>query len=165
MSDIAGELGMKAGSLYYHFDSKEAVLVALIESRVGAAVGMLEEVLLHRSGTIDQIRSAIAGHLRVFTEDPHLYSVFLNERLEHIVPEAAHEVDRLGRRYEELWQDLLATGIDGGGLRSDLDPWLTMKAVVGMCNSILFWYHPDGRMTPEDIADQFATTVLDGLKS
>lgn len=164
MSDIAGELGMKAGSLYYHFASKEAVLVALIENRIGAAVTMLEVIVDQETDVLDQIGAGITGHLRVFAADPDLYSIFLNERLDHIVPEAAAEVDRLGRRYEELWRNLLARGIADGALRPGLDPWLAMKAVVGMCNSILFWYRPGGRMTPEAIAEQFATTVLDGLR-
>ena len=38
MQDIADGLGMKAGSLYYYFESKEAVLAAIVGERVGLAV-------------------------------------------------------------------------------------------------------------------------------
>lgn len=164
MADVAGELGMQAGSLYYYVDSKEALLAAVVEERVGVAVEMLEAILARDEGIVDKIRAGIEGHLVVFDEHADLYRIFLSERLDHVAPELAGTVDQLGRQYEQLWVDLIADGIATRALRADLDPWLTMKAVVGLGNSTLFWYEPGGRLSPEAVADRFTTIILDGVR-
>lgn len=164
MADVAAALGMQAGSLYYYVDSKEALLAAIVEERVSVAVDMLTEILALDVDPVTKIRRGIEGHLVVFDEHADLYRIFLSERLDAIAPELAETVDRLGRRYEELWVDLVGEAIADGALRPDLDPWLTMKAIVGMCNSTLFWFDPAGRLTPEDVAGRFADVVLAGIR-
>jgi AcrR family transcriptional regulator len=164
MADVAAELDMQAGSLYYYVDSKEGLLAAVVEERVGVAVDMLEEILGRNAGVVDKIRAGIEGHLVVFDEHADLYRIFLSERLHHIAPEVAGTVDKLGRHYEQLWVDLVTDGIVTGELRSDLDAWLTMKAIVGLGNSTLFWFEPDGRLTPEAVAERFTAVILDGIR-
>lgn len=164
MADVAAELDMQAGSLYYYVDSKEGLLAAVVEDRVGVAVDMLEEILARDAGVVDKIRAGIEGHLIVFDEHADLYRIFMSERLDQLAPEVADTVDKLGRHYEQLWVDLVADGIATGELRPDLDPWLTMKAVVGLGNSTLFWFEPEGRLTPEAVAERFTAIILDGLR-
>jgi TetR/AcrR family transcriptional repressor of nem operon len=42
-ADIAGAVGLSRGNFYYHFKSKDAILDAVIESRVAATRQMLEQ--------------------------------------------------------------------------------------------------------------------------
>lgn len=163
MQDIADGLGMKAGSLYYYFDSKESVLASIVGERVGVAVSMLEEIVGGSADTVDQIRSAIGGHLDVFDRHADLYRIFQSERLDAISEELGAQVDELGRRYENLWVELLARAQSDGSIRSDVDPWLLMKGIVGMCNSTLFWFAPGGRYSSSEVAGSFADMVLAGI--
>jgi AcrR family transcriptional regulator len=163
MQDIADGLGMKAGSLYYYFDSKESVLATIVGERVGVAVSMLEVIVADSQDPVDQIRAAIVGHLDVFDRHADLYRIFQSERLEAISEELGERVDELGRRYEGLWVDLLARAQSGGSIRSDVDPWLLMKGIVGMCNSTLFWFAPGGRYSSSEVAGSFADMVLVGI--
>ena len=105
----------------------------------------------------------MASHLAVFDRQSDLYKIFVSERLDAIAPELAEAVDELGRAYEQRWVSLIGEGIATGELRSDLDPWLTMKAVVGLCNSTLFWFTSDGRLATADVADAFSGLVVEGL--
>ena len=163
MADIASELDMQAGSLYYYFDSKEALLGSIVSERVGVAVDMLEQIVAEESDPVTRIRRGIEGHLTVFDEHADLYSIFLSERLDAISPELAEQVDELGRTYESLWVGILTEGVESGRLRAGLDEWVTMKAIVGMCNSTLFWYSSVGALSPGDVAERFANLVLDGI--
>lgn len=163
MQDIAGALDMQAGSLYYYFDSKESLLGAIVSERVGVAVDMLERIVSEESDPVIRIRRAIEGHLTVFDQHADLYSIFLSERLEAISPDLAEQVDELGRTYESLWVGIITEGVASGRLRQSLDAWLAMKAIVGMCNSTLFWFSSSGSMTPADVAARFADIVLDGM--
>ena len=163
MADIAADLDMQAGSLYYYFASKEELLVAIIESRIGRAVESLRAVLDGGGSFADQIEAAILGHLRAFQDDADIYSIFNFERLSDINPELAEQVDQPGRAYEALWGRLLDEGIASGELRPDVDTRVTVKAIVGLCNSVLLWYRADGKRTIDEIADEFSGIVLRGI--
>ena len=163
MADIASDLDMQAGSLYYYFASKEELLVAIIQSRVGTAVDSLRSIIDGAGSFADKVRSAIVGHLRAFQDDADIYSIFSFERLSDISPALAEQVDRPGREYEALWGRLLDGGIASGELRPDLDTRVTVKAIVGLCNSVLLWYRPDGKRTIDEIAAEFSGVVLGGI--
>ncbi len=163
MEDIAGEMEMKAGSLYYYFDSKEAILAAIVETNVGTAVAKLREIVDSPDSVVDRIARAIESHLRLFDAQPDLYSLFNFERIDAISPELGKAVDDLGRAYEGLWVDLISEGVAGGVLRRDLDPWLTMKTVIGVCNSTLFWFSPDGDVDVGELSVAVSSLVLRGI--
>jgi hypothetical protein len=40
---------------------------------------------------------------------------------------------------------------------------MTVLGLIGMCNWMVRWYRPDGRLTPDQIADHFADLLLSGL--
>jgi AcrR family transcriptional regulator len=163
MQDIADGLGMKAGSLYYYFESKEAVLAAIVGERVGVAVAMLEGIVASPRDAVARIRAGIVGHLDVFDRHADLYRIFQSERLDAISAELGAQVDALGRRYEELWVELIRTAQAERSIRSDADPWLLMKGIVGMCNSTLFWFAPGGRYSASEVAGAFADMILGGI--
>ena len=162
MQDIATELDLQAGSLYYYFDSKESLLAAIVEHNVGAALQTLEAIVEEPLDAVSRIERALAAHLLAFADHPDLYPVFSTER-HAISAELAETVDELGRRYERLWMKLIDDGMTDGSLRDDLDPWVTMKAIIGMCNSTFMWFVPGGRFTPDDVAAAFAEIVLAGI--
>lgn len=163
MEDIAAELDLQKGALYYYFASKAELLTKLIEERIGVAVEALEVIAASDAPPVDKIRRAVASHLHVFQEHADVYRIFNTERLSSIDPAAAQAVDTVGRKYETLWRELLAAGVEAGMLRGDLDVTIEVKAIVGMCNSTLFWLRPDGRLTIDQVADAFADILVDGL--
>lgn len=165
MADIAAELDMQAGSLYYYAASKEDLLVAIVESRVGVAVGALRDIIAHQDPVADKIRRGVAAHLRAFQDDADIYSIFNFERLADISPEVAEQVNRRGREYEALWTELVGAGVESGELRSDIDVPVTVKAIVGLCNSTLLWFRSGGRRSLDEVAGEFAGLVLTGLVS
>jgi hypothetical protein len=99
----------------------------------------------------------------VFDRHADLYRIFISERLDAISEALAAQVDELGRRYEHLWTDLIRQAQREGVVRAENDPWLLMKAIVGMCNSTLFWFEPAGRHSSSDVARVFAEIVLAGI--
>lgn len=156
MVDIAEEVGLQKAALYYYFDSKEALLVELIRTRVGVALESLLEITGSDADPTEKIRQAVATHLRVFHQHADLYTIFNSERIHLISREAASVVDDLGRQYEKAWAAML-TETDP---RSDLDIPVTIKAVMGMLNTTLAWFEPAGRLTIDQLADQYAELIL-----
>lgn len=165
MQDIAEELDMQAGSLYYYFPSKEALLTAIVESSVGTAVERLQSMLAQVADPVERLRQGIEEHLAVFEDNADLYSIFNSEKLDVISGDLASQVNELGREYENLWVALIRDGVETGVFLEDLDPWVTMKAIVGMCNATLIWFSATGELTAHELASSFADMVLDGLRT
>jgi TetR/AcrR family transcriptional regulator, cholesterol catabolism regulator len=160
MTDVALELGLHKASLYHYFDSKEAILVELIKQRVGSAVDALERIVDSDGPVLERLAAAVRSHIEIFHQNADLYTIFQSERLHTISDEAAELVNAPGRRYEELFAGLIRSGVKNGELSPDLDPHLTMKAIVGLCNSTLSWFRPGGRLSIEQLADRYADMAL-----
>lgn len=163
MEDIAAGLDLQKGSLYYYFPSKESLLTALVERRVGYARDELRAIVARDEPVIARVRAGVAAHLTVFQQHASLYTIFNSERLHDISPDAATTVDDLGREYEELWAGLLTEGVAGGELRAGLDVPVTVKAILGACNLTLTWFRPGGRLTIDEVAASFADLFLSGI--
>lgn len=163
MEDIAAGLDLQKGALYYYFDSKEALLASLVEKRVGMALDVLREIVARDTTATDRVREAFTGHLSVFQEHADIYTIFNTERLHSINEGAAEKVNELGREYESLWEQLVDEGKSSGEFRSGLDTSVTVKAVLGACNTTLTWFREEGPLSIEEIADRFAGLFLEGL--
>lgn len=163
MQDIADELAMQKGSLYYYFDSKESLLLEIVERRVGVALAAMQAIMETDALPTAKLKEAVAAHLNVFQEHADLYTIFNFERLNLIHPQAAETVDELAHAYEMLWRRLLQEGIAAGEFRADLDAPVLVKAIVGMFNSTLLWFDPAGRLTVGETAVIFAQFILQGL--
>ena len=164
MEDIAAGLELQKGALYYYFDSKEALLASLVEERVGAALAVLKEIVARDTTATQRARTAVTGHLSVFQENADIYTIFNTERLHSISKGAAEKVNELGREYEALWEQLVEEGKRSGEFRSELDTRVTIKAVLGACNTTLTWFRKGGSLDIEEVAGRFADLFLDGMR-
>jgi TetR/AcrR family transcriptional regulator, cholesterol catabolism regulator len=58
---------------------------------------------------------------------------------------------------------LLTEGVETGVLRADLDVTLTYRFIRDTVWVAVRWYRPDGSLSPDAIADQYLTILLDGI--
>lgn len=148
MRDLARAAGMLPGSLYYHFDSKEALLVAVHAEgvrRIGAAV----DACVAAAPPVPRQRLAAAcrAHLEVLLDETDYAQVVIRV-LPEDVPDAAPALAAHRDAYEERFRTLvealpLAPGIDRGHLR---------RLLLGGLNWTRHWYSPGGD-PPACIAD------------
>lgn len=164
IQDIADELGMLKGSLYYYFDSKEDLLVRLVQSRLGEAHQVIRGIIEGEGDAAAKLTCAIQEHLRLYQQSAHIYALFYYENLSQINEATAQIVHRLTYEYERLWHELVQIGVHEGSFRPDLDVAITVKAIMGMCNSTLLWYNPHGRLTINAVAQVFSEIIRQGIE-
>jgi AcrR family transcriptional regulator len=156
MREIALGAGMKPGSLYYHFPSKEQLLVAVYE----AGVRELDEAVAAATGASlaraadpwATLEAACTAHLETILRDSP-YAQVLIRVLPQDVPEVAGRLREQRCRYEARWQALvralpLPPRTDRGALRLML---------LGALNWSRFWYQPSGADSPRVLARKFIT--------
>jgi TetR/AcrR family transcriptional regulator, cholesterol catabolism regulator len=163
--DIADAAGILSGSLYHHFDSKEAMVDELLDSfqtrlwQEYDAIEVsdrtprqkLEAVVRASFDAIDHNHSEVA----IFQTDAAYLSTF--ERFAYL-----HERNV---RFQELWTGLLREGVASGELRADLDVELVYRFLRDTVWVAVRWYRPGGDLTPSQVADQYLHILLEGIDS
>jgi len=161
--DIADAAGILSGSLYHHFDSKESMVHELLDSfqtqlfqRYDAVVDSgrsprekLEDIVRISFGAVGSHRAEVA----IFQADGAYLATF--ERFAYL--------KERNRRFRELWIELLRDGIAEGELRSDLDVELVYRFLRDTVWVAVSWYRPGGDLSPDQVADQYLSILLEGI--
>lgn len=160
---IAAESGMKAGSLYYHFASKDVIVTEILNIGVRRVHGAVERALgaLPADAPIgESLGAAIGAHLWALHEAGDYTSA--NIRIFGQVPPAVREAHQgVRREYEALWARFLKGGIATGQLRGDIDVPRVRAFLLGAMNSSLDWLEPK-RDAVTRTASDLASLVLNG---
>ncbi|MCL1593197.1 MAG: TetR/AcrR family transcriptional regulator [Actinomycetia bacterium] len=160
MADLATEVGISKSSLYHHFSSKQALLSEIIELTVNRVTPVVSEVAESDLPIAERVRTAIALHTVAAIRDRDAIACFIEEG-RYLSPDfmTTHIANR--DRYERIFRDMLKEGIATGDF-VEQDVGIAAKAILGMCNSVVRWYQPSGRYSPEEIAAEIAEFVVRG---
>jgi AcrR family transcriptional regulator len=164
MQDIADELGMLKGSLYYYFDSKEDLIVKITSGRIEELYEAIKAVVNTGYSPTQKLTLAIDEHIRFFQEHVHIYTIFVREQLANINDGTANSADVMNKKYQNLFRQILQEGIDAGEFSADTDTQIIMRAILGMCNYTWSWYEPDGRIPVRELARMFTQMILGGIR-
>jgi TetR/AcrR family transcriptional regulator, cholesterol catabolism regulator len=160
--DIAEEVGILKGSLYHHFESKEALLYLVVKEPIAQMFRTMGDIAAAEGSATEKLRRAIFAHLEAFDRHyPHLF-VYLRER-EAVKRRFREMMGFSPKAYERLWQQILRKGVESGEFRADLDIPVTSYGLLGMLNWSYKWYDPQGRMRITEVAEEFWAFALAGL--
>ncbi|MBA2254386.1 MAG: TetR/AcrR family transcriptional regulator [Chloroflexi bacterium] len=153
--DIAQVLNLQGGSLYAHVASKEDVLWSIVlraADRFDSIVRPIAEAPYLPAP--ERLRRMVRAHARVVTDDLGNATVFLHEW--RFLGDARRAEVALRRDdYEALFRTVIADGSATGEL-DGADPKLAATLILSALNGIAGWYRPDGPLTAEAIAHQYA---------
>jgi AcrR family transcriptional regulator len=164
--DIADAAGILSGSLYHHFDSKEAMVDELLDSfqqslweeydsiEASDRTPMEKQVAVVRASydAIDSYHSEVA----IFQNDADWLGG-LGDRFAYLAER--HALSR------QVWLTRLQEGMASGDLKSDLDLELAYRFIRDTVWVAVRWYRPGGELTAERVADQYLSILLDGIAS
>ena len=158
MRDIAGAAGMLPGSLYYHFASKEELLVAVYEEGVRRIKAALAPALAQPGDPWQRLENACAAHLAGLLEGSDYGQVVIRVRPDD-APDVASRLVALRDEYEHAFsqaiQDLpLPPRTDRRALRLML---------LGALNWSQTWYRP-GKDSPQALARRFVRLLRDPME-
>lgn len=160
---IAGRVGIRQGSLYYYFASKEEALSEVCLRGVGDFLTGLEDIAQSTMPANEKLHAAILNHLRPVAERPDYVRTFITQR-QHLPDASRRSVGRQVRQYEKALTELVRQGIAQSAFRSDLDCELTALAIIGECNAVFTWYGKRAKaLSIAQIADAMATRFLKGI--
>ena len=161
---IAGSIGMQAGSVYYYFNSKDDILneILLVGER-----SVMESVRAHEAASgpdasyRKRIECAIEGHLRALLEKSVYSSAYI--RVYGQLPE---DIKRLHRRrrnaYSKLWDELFTAAQAHGEIRPDISIVPLRLFVLGALNWTVEWFDPEIHSV-DMLVDRTALFIFEGI--
>lgn len=165
LTDIAGAAEMQAGSLYYHFDSKDAIVEEVLSVGIDharAAIDAALEALGPEARGSDRLAEAIVAYVNCIVAESN-FTVANIRCFNESPPQTRESLAVPLREFTNLWVGLLAEGQADGSLRADTNAKVLARIMISGLNSLASWYRPGGELRLEDLARQFADMVLDGL--
>lgn len=163
MRDIAAELGMAVGNLYYYFKDKEELLAFIQESTLSDLLDMAARVRAQDLRVDQKIRLLLEEHV-VRLNDPEEGTP---GSLAHLEIEALSEGRRaavLAQRdeYERILRRLIEEGMDRQVFRQ-VDAKVSALALLGAVNWTVKWFRPEGGKSAREIGREAAETLVRGL--
>jgi AcrR family transcriptional regulator len=163
---LADAVGLQAGSLYNHIDSKEALLFELLGSIMAELLEELERRLAEIDDPAEQLDAFVALHLDFHTR--RKAEVFIgNMELRSLSPKRRRQVVALRDSYERRLRAIIERGNAEGRFRAP-DPALAASALIAMLTGPASWWRPGGRLSAADLAARyrrFAFALLDAKSS
>lgn len=163
LRELAERVGMKSGSFYYHFKSKEEILDALLDTSLqlitDAVQGALD-ALDPEAPALARLEAAMRAHVTTFLTEADNSTAFM--RVWEYLPPILKRRKRESRRaYAQIWYGLMEQGIREGVVRDDIELRILVPFVLTGMNRAIEWFRP-GRMPIGAVCDAAVRINLDG---
>ena len=163
IAELARACDASKAWLYHYYDSKEAILHAMLKAHIGELLGVVRQVLAEPAEPEAQFRAFLRESLALYAAKPEKHVVLMND-LDSLTTAEAEEI-RQGER--ELVEAV-------AGMLERLDPSLRDAPALrkpfammfyGLINWTYIWYDPKGAVPPDKLAALAADLFLNGYKS
>ena len=148
IADVARAAGMSYGSVYWYFDSKEALYQAVSDREEQALwrhVGSSIEGVPSDEDPERTLTRGVRATFEFFARDPAAARLLSFDRF-------TDDVERL------------IVDAQRRGLVIDAPPRVLALAVVGVINTLISQLPEDGTFAPDDTAEVFVSLLLNGMR-
>jgi AcrR family transcriptional regulator len=159
MRDLAKEVGITSGSIFYHFRSKEDLLVSVVKTGLEEATVRIEAI--ETTDPRERLRDMIHAHLSALlgaTPVTTTSSALFHEQWA-LSEEARKGLIEMRDAYEDVWDMALAAL--GPPLDDSSQRKLTRLLLMGAMNWSAQWYRPDGEFDVKGISATLCARFVD----
>jgi len=161
--DIAEHMGIKQGSLYYYFKSKEDALGEVCRYGIEDYVDRMTSIAASDQPFESKLMATVTSHLSSYREKNEALKVHNDERL-YLPEEKRATLKELGSSYRQQLEGIFEEGVESGVVRKSLDCHFAAQAVIGMCNAWGDIIVRDPQLDLFDIIQKCTDMVLNGFR-
>jgi AcrR family transcriptional regulator len=163
LRDVAAATGMKAGSLYYHFASKEEIAETVMAEGIDLVRAAVKKALASRpkdSDPLEDIEIAVRAHLQALHESGDYASANIR-CFNHVPDEIKQRLRKVRERYNADWRKLINRARADGCLEPEVDDEALRYGLFGVMNWTLEWLRPGGPL-PDELGAMFFKILFRG---
>lgn len=159
LDDIAAATGIHKSTIFHYVQSKEDLLAIVLDRGLREYIIRLEAIATNVELThLARLEAALRNHLAFVFERRRELTVFLKER-KHLSGDRGREYLEVADRYEALFREIVAGGMDTGEFLA-ADPQLATLVLLGGANWLVEWYREGGRLGHEEIVDTYVDLLV-----
>ncbi|HTN67534.1 MAG TPA: TetR/AcrR family transcriptional regulator [Burkholderiaceae bacterium] len=156
--DIADAVGMRSGSPFYHFKSKQEILAAVMEEGLVAGLAETERIVDSALPPAEKFRALVRSHLETVLGEGQDFIPVLLYDWRSLSPELQQRIIGLKDRYDKRWQQVLSLLKKAGLIKSDGK--VVRLLLFGAINYTVQWYKPGKGLSLDQLADQIVAFFL-----
>ena len=161
IGDLVRACDLSRGAIYHYFESKEAILFAMMDSLVRDLLETLTEAAAVEGEPVERLENIIVAFVESNARSPDEQTILLNDlgALSRAEQKQIHAVER---QIVDLVGDALVAADARGLVTPDKKKVYTMM-LFGMINYTYTWYDAKGPVKPRDLAEMAADLFFNGL--
>lgn len=162
---IGEAAGVLSGSLYHHFESKEAIADEILSEYFTSLMATYEGIVEKARTPSETLRELVKAGFNSLDEHRAAITVIQNERAYlSQFPRFAYITD-YEARVREIWTKVLDDGVASGTFRDDIDTTIAYRFLRDSLWVTVRWFTPSGRLSADELADQYLKLVMEGLEN
>jgi AcrR family transcriptional regulator len=159
---LSAASGLSRSSMYHHIEGKEQLLRLGLEKALEPLLASTTEEGATTGRAVDRLVYLIRRNLEIMADRLPYVALLLSV---HGNTETERWALEQRRTYDKMVAGVVAEAINEGDVRADVDARTTARLIFGMTNSIREWYRPDRHITPNQLADQVSSMIMDGIRA
>jgi AcrR family transcriptional regulator len=156
--DLGNAVGLQSGSLFYHFRTKEEILVAVMALGITATTEQLSEAIARARSPRDKLSALFHVHLNSLLGDNQAALEVMLYEWRSVSAAAKPGLIVLRDRYEALWQEVLDEVAAAGLVKQDTR--LLRRTLLGSLHWSVQWYKSEGELSVDALAERMLALVL-----
>jgi AcrR family transcriptional regulator len=158
MEEIAAQLLMTKGSMYYYFKNKEDLLYQCHMMILETSLETVESIVNNDNSPKEMLRKAIEAHIELAINEQSLFGI-IDKPEQTFTGELLAEIVEKRATYAKYFDHIIQQGINQGEFKS-VDAKMARLIILGALNWTQQWHSPNGDRTIKEIANIFATYLL-----
>jgi AcrR family transcriptional regulator len=163
--DIGEAAGILSGSLYYHFDSKEQIVLEVLLPSVQAQHERALRLRAEAASASEALEALIRDSVTTTARYPNQSVILRNEARAFRDIEALAPIAEVRSKMLALFVDVVADGQRSGEFRQEIDADIVVRAIFDGMLGAARWFDGPRRRRPDRVAEALVDLYLHSVRA
>jgi AcrR family transcriptional regulator len=139
---IAEEVGVLAGSLYYYFHNKQGIIHALMRPYVDDLVARYRSSAASPGDARARLQGLLRASLEAMLDHPHENAILQVELGRMFQAKEFAYLREAVEEIEAIYVDVIRSGMASGEIRGDVAPRFLFRMMMDIVKGTAYWFDP-----------------------